>query len=116
MNMRSTEISITLRIPVPINSDGTGISRIDCFWDDNGIAYEIEAIKDACDDAQNIPIIQYDENGKQTVVGVADKLVYEDGCVIVTGRILAGGTNEDVVFTSNKDVTSMEIKSIGFGV
>lgn len=114
--MRSTEIGITLRIPVPINSDGTGICKMDCFRDDNGIVYEIEAIKDACDDAENIPIIQYDENGQQKVIGVADKLVYEDGCMIVAGRIFAGGTNEDVIFTSSKDVTSMEINSIGFGV
>ncbi len=116
MNMRSVEIGITLRIPVPVNFDGTGICKMDCFRDDNGIVYEINAIKDACDEAENIPIIQYDENGQRTVVGVADKLVYEDGCMIVTGKIFAGGTNEDVIFTPSKDVTSMEIESIGFGV
>ncbi len=114
--MRSTEIGITLRIPVPVNSCGTGICKTDCFKDDNGIVYEIEAIKDACDGLVNVPIIQYDENGQQKVVGIADKLEYEDGCIYVTGRIYAGGTNEDVVFTSTKDITSMEINAIGFGV
>lgn len=116
VNMRSTEIGITLRIPVPINSFGTGICKTDCFKDNNGIVYEIEAIKDACDGIVDVPIIQWDENGQQKVVGVANKLEYEDGCVIVTGRIFAGGTNEEVIFTSTKDVTSMEISSIGFGI
>lgn len=114
--MRSTEIGITLRIPIPINSTGTGICKTDCFRDDNGIVYEIEAIKDACDGIGDIPIIQYDENGQRKVIGVADKIEYEDGCLYVTGRIYAGGTNEEVVLTSTKDVTSMEIESIGFGV
>lgn len=110
--MRCTGIDITLRIPTHTNSYGTGICKIDCFKDNNGVVYEIESIKGACEQAENIPIVKCDKNGKRSVIGVANRLEYKGGYLVVTGSLFAGGTAEEVVFTSTGDVTSMDIESI----
>ena len=114
--MRCEPIDIHAKMPVPINSDGTGICKIPCYKDANGVVYEIEAVKSACAAAEDLPIVRYDDNGKTVVIGAVKSIRYENGNVEVEGTLFGGGTSEDVIFSSTKNVVEMSIKSVGLGV
>ncbi len=95
--MRCESIDIRARIPVPINSDRTGICKIPCLKDSNGVVYEIEAIKFACEEAEDWLIIQYDDAGNTVVIGVANSIYYKDGYIEVEGTLFGGGTSEEFI-------------------
>ena len=82
--------------------------------DDNHVSYSIPAIRKACETASNLPIIQYDEQGTEKVVGVTQSIKWNPhGFVEVDGLLLFGGTSENVEFW-NDNVVSMELNSVGF--
>jgi len=114
--MRCESIDIHAKLPVPINSDGTGVCKIPCFKDANGVIYEIEAVKSACEEAKNLPIIRYDNDGNSVAIGVVKSICYKDGCIEVEGTLFGGGTSEEIIFSSTKDVVEMNIESVGLGV
>ena len=114
--MRCESIDIQARIPVPINSDGTGICKTPCFKDANGVVYEIEAVKSACEEAKGLPIVRYNDDGNAVVIGAAKSIRYRDGYIEVDGTLFGGGTSEEVVLSSTSDVVEMNIEHIGLGV
>ena len=115
--MRIESIDICVSMRVPINCDGTGVCKIPCFKDANGVVYEETAIKDACEEANgsNLPIIRYNDSGDPVVIGVAKSVRYQNGYIDIEGSLFAGGTSEEIIFTSTKDVCEMTIESIGLG-
>lgn len=114
--MRCESIDIQARMPVPINSNGTGICKTPCFKDANGVVYDVEAIKSACEEAKDLPIIRYSDDGNAVVIGVTKSIRYKDGYIEVDGTLFGGGTSEEIVFSSTKDVVEMNIESVGLGV
>lgn len=115
--MRCTEVQIHAKIPVPTNSDGNNIYTVPCFRDGNNVVYQIEAIKDACDEAGCLPIIRYKDDGSSEVIGIANSIQWnQDGFIEVDGVLRFGGTSEEIIFDSVKDVVSMTIESIGLGI
>lgn len=118
--MRSENIRVHIEIPIQVNSTGTSPHfTCDCFRDKNGTVYELQAIKNACDDANKnqLPIIQYNDDGEPVPIGIAHTVKYNPaGYIEIDGVIKFGGTSEEIDFSSTKDVTSMEIESIGFSV
>jgi hypothetical protein len=101
--MRSKIIKTSLEIPVNINKP-----------DENGVFYTEDAIINACNNANNQPIIMYLPNGESKVVGIANNVRYESGNILVDGTIFYGGTEESVLFDDNKKIVSMSIN--GFGI
>lgn len=115
--MRCEHIRIHVEIPVPINSDGTNCYKAECYKDLNGVVYEVQAIKDACEEASELPIVRYNESGKAIPIGIANSIRWnEKGYIEVDGVLFFGGTNEEYIFSSTKDVVSMDIESFGFDV
>lgn len=100
--MRCNDIQVILKIPVPIDKP-----------DGNGVMYKEDAIKKACDKANGCPITRYDDNGNEIPIGVANKVEYSDGFILIDGISFYGGTN-DIIKSLDKDIiTSMEITSFG---
>ena len=84
--------NIRIHVEIPIYAD-----KNNCFCDDNHVSYSIPAIRKACETASNLPIIQYDEQGTEKVVGVAQSIKWNPhGFIEVDGQLLFGGTNETV--------------------
>lgn len=61
--------NIRIHVEIPVYAD-----KNNCFCDDNHVSYSIPAIRKACETASNLPIIQYDEQGTEKVVGVAQSI------------------------------------------
>lgn len=101
--MRTGIIKTSLEIPVPIDKP-----------DLNGVMYTEKAIIDACEKANNLPIVMYGLDDNTKVIGVATKVKYEDGHILVNGCFRYGGTEETVVFGDENKIVSMEI--VGFGI
>lgn len=114
--MRCESIDIRAKMPVPVNSDGTGICKIPCFQDANGTVYEIEAVKLACEEAKDLPIIRYDNCGNAIIIGVTSSIRYKDGYVEVEGTLFGGGTSEEIIVSSTQDIVEMSIERVGLGV
>lgn len=118
--MRCENIRVRMEIPVKVNSEGTNpCFATACFKDGNGVVYELQAIKDACTeaDAKNIPIIQYNDGGEPVIIGIVDAIRYnESGFIELDGVIKFGGTSEEIVFSSTKDVVEMTLESVGVSV
>ena len=114
--MRSSEIQIHAKIPVPTDGNKYNANAVPRFHDKNGVVYQIKAIQDACDKAQNLPIIQRGDNGKEDIVGMAHSIKWNpDGFIEIDGVLRLGGTSESVTFGSDGDIFSMEITAIGLG-
>ena len=110
--MRCAGIKIHAKIPVPTNSDGNNIYTVPCFRDCNDVVYQIDAIRDACDEAGSIPIIRYKDDGSSEVIGIAHSIQWnQDGFIEVDGILWFGGTSEEIIFDSVKDAISMTIES-----
>lgn len=110
--MRCSNIKFHADIPVPTNSDRYGLP---CFCDANGRTYEISAVENACENAKDLPVIRYDSNGEEIVVGVANAKWNKEGFIEVDGVLRHGGTCEEVELSFSKDVMAMRIDAIGFG-
>lgn len=61
--------NIRIHVEIPVYAD-----KNNCFCDDNHVSYSIPAIREACETASNLPIIQYDEQKTEKVVGVAQSI------------------------------------------
>lgn len=86
--------NIRIHVEIPVYAD-----KNNCFCDDNHVSYSIPAIREACETASNLPIIQYDEQGTEKVVGVAQSIKWNPhGFIEVDGLLLFGGTSENVEF------------------
>ena len=110
-------IQIHAKIPVPTNSDGDNIYKMPCFRDENGVVYQIEAIKDACEESEPwLPIIRYKDDGQAETIGVARTVKWNpEGFIEVDGVLRFGGTSEEIIFDTVKNVTDMTIEAIGLG-
>lgn len=107
--MRCKKIRIHVEIPVYADTN-------DYFCDDNHVSYSIPAIRKACENASNLPIIQYDEQGVEKVVGVAQSIKWNPhGFIEADGLLLFGGTNEAVELGKDDCVISMELNAVGLG-
>ena len=103
--------NIRIHVEIPIYAD-----KNNCFCDDNHVSYSIPAIRKACETASNLPIIQYDEQGTEKVVGVAQSIKWNPhGFIEVDGQLLFGGTNETVELGRDDCVVSMELSTVGLG-
>lgn len=102
--------NIRIHVEIPVYAD-----KNNCFCDDNHVSYSIPAIHKACETASNLPIIQYDEQGTEKVVGVAQSIKWNPhGFIEVDGLLFFGGTSESVEFWNDDNVVSMELNSVGF--
>lgn len=102
--------NIRIHVEIPVYAD-----KNNCFCDDNHVSYSIPAIREACETASNLPIIQYDEQGTEKAVGVAQSIKWNPhGFIEVDGLLLFGGTSENVEFGNDDNVVSMELNSVGF--
>ena len=101
--MRCNNIKLTLSIPIRINEP-----------DGNGNVYTEEAVINACKNAVNMPIVQYDSEGKEIPIGVATSVDYSNGFIWVEAKAWHGGTHDLVNQIIDKTITSMEI--LGFGI
>lgn len=112
--MRCTDIQIYAKIPVPINSNDDNACSVPCFRDGNGYVYQIDAIKNACEESDTgIPIIRHKDDGQAEMVGVVKTVKWNpEGFIEVDGSLQFGGTSEWVVFDDNKNVEFMAIRSI----
>lgn len=100
--------NIRIHVEIPVYAD-----KNNCFCDDNHVSYSIPAIREACETASNLPIIQYDEQGTEKVVGVAQSIKWNPhGFIEVDGLLLFGGTSENVEFGNDDNVVSMELNSL----
>lgn len=100
--MRCNNIEVTIKIPVKPNEP-----------DENGTIYTENAIIEACEKANNLPIITYNEKGEQVPIGYANNVQYVDNYIVIEGYTYAGGTMDTVILDKNK-VISMEV--VGFGL
>ena len=115
--MRYSNIRFHAEIPIPVNSDGSDPNiKMPSFFDHNGVTYEIQAIKAACDGVSKAPIICHGNGETDRAIGIANSAHWNDaGYIEVEGIIFFAGTNEEVIFSCSKDVVSMDIDSFGFG-
>lgn len=101
--MRSENIEVTIKIPVPIDKP-----------DGNGIMYDVNAIKKACECATGNPIEVEDSDSNFKSIGVASKVRFVEGggYIEIEGVVLNGGTCERVDII-DKMVKGMTITSFG---
>lgn len=101
--MRSENIEVTIKIPVPINKP-----------DGNCVMYDVNAIKKACENATGSPFEVEDSDGKFKPVGVASKVnfIEDGGYIYVEGSVWSGGTCEQVDII-DRMVKGMTITSFG---
>ena len=103
--------NIRIHVEIPVHADINN-----CFCDDNHVSYSIPAIRKSCETASNLPIIQYDEQGTEKVVGVTQSIKWNPhGFIEVDGLLLFGGTNETVEFGKDDCIVSMELSAVGLG-
>lgn len=108
--MRTDNINITLKMPLPINNP-----------DRNGVMYSKEAFQKAFEDAKNKPLEILLNNGSRTPIGVIQDITYiEDefgDYALVNGRIMYGGTCEYIQDLEKVSgvITSMTLASVGIG-
>ena len=115
--------NIRIHVEIPIYAD-----KNNCFCDDNHVSYSIPAIRKACETASNLPIIQYDEQGTEKVVGVAQSIkwnplmkkiamtmtsrtYYETG--IETPEILGSGSSFSSVITTSDENEAFQVYRSG---
>ena len=121
--MLCENIKIHLSIPVPQNSFGNHVCLTPpSYKDPNGIAYEIDAIKDACMDidlgVDDLPIGIYLPNDEIKDIGKVTEIKYSSaGTIEVDGVLTYGGTEEFIASDSVKKnhVVSMDIDRIMIG-
>ena len=108
--MRTDNINITMKIPLPVNNP-----------DRNGVMYSKEAFKKAFEDVNGKPLEVLLNNGNRTPIGVIQDMSYVEDkfgdYALVNGRIMYGGTCEyiqDLEKTSGV-ITSMTLVSVGIG-
>lgn len=115
--MRCTDIQIHAKIPVSTSSNDDNAGSVPCFRDGNGYVYQIDAIKNACEEScAGIPIIRYKDDGQAETIGIAQTVKWnQDGFIEVDGTLRFGGTSENVIFDAVNNVASMTIVAIGLG-
>lgn len=103
IDIRSEYIGVTFKIPVPVDKP-----------DGNGIMFNIDAIKKACENFTSRPLEYVDKDGASTVIGTCDsiKFLEDENVVWVDGYVWHGGTCESVDLL-DKIVNNMTITSFG---
>ena len=56
----------------------------------------------------------YDSNNKAKIKGIANKVEYKNGNILVDGYLFYGGTEETVIFDDENKIISMEL--MGFEI
>ena len=103
--------NIRIHVEIPVYAD-----KIDCFCDNNHVSYSIPAIRKACETTSSLPIIHYDGQGAEKVVGVAQSIKWNPhGFIEVDGQLFFGGTCETVELGKGDCVVSMELSTVGLG-
>ena len=114
--MRCANIRIHAEIPILAETNDGASATGSTFCDGNGVVYSVEAVRKACENIGNLPIIQYDEHGAKKVVGIVKSIKWNpEGFVEVNGFLRFGGTCEDVIFDKTETVIEMKITEIGLG-
>jgi len=105
--VRCNNIEIKLKIPIPINEP-----------DGNGNIYAEDAIAKACADVEDLPIIQYNSEGKEIPIGVVTNASYSQGYICAEGIICNGGTGEIAYLydriKTDKVITKIKFTHFGF--
>lgn len=86
------------------------------FSDENGVVYSVEAVKRACANAREIPVVRYDKFGERRILGVAKTFQYDpdDFSVVIEGCLEFGGTSDLVVACGTEEqITSMKFTEVG---
>lgn len=103
--------NIRIHVEIPVYAD-----KNDCFCDNNHVSYSIPAIRKACETTSNLPIIHYDGQGTEKVVGFAQSIKWNPhGFIEVDGQLFSGGTTETVELGKDDCVVSMELSTVGLG-
>lgn len=109
--MRFERIEFTIKLPLTEIERDSGEKTY--YKDANGVLYDPEAVKEACEKTGSLPIRQYDPHGKETVTGIAESIEYTDGSLLVKGFFLGGGTSEAVSRADSGEIYEMVFKEIG---
>ena len=114
--MRCKNIKFTAALPIEIDIPDKKTCVFPHFKDANNIVYEVEAIKQACETAKDLPIIRYKDDGSAETIGVAESICWNPtGFIEVNGVMWFGGSSEDVTLDSCNNVVHMSIQAIGIG-
>lgn len=103
--MRTENINLTMKMPLPINKP-----------DGNGVIYTKEAFMKAFKKAKGKPLEIIHDDGLSDVIGITHSIEYiedKDGDYgLVSASLYHGGTCEEVDFRDGF-VTSMKLSSVG---
>lgn len=108
--MRTDNINITMKMPLPVNNP-----------DRNGVMYSKEAFKKAFEDVNGKPLEVLLNNGNRTPIGVIQDITYVEDefgdYALVNGIIMYDGTCEYVqnLEKVSSVITSMTLASVGIG-
>jgi hypothetical protein len=112
--VRCANIRIHAEIPIPVDTNDAASATGTTFCDGNGVVYSVEAIRQSCENIEDLPIIQRDEHGVEKVVGFTQSIRWNPhGFIEVDGLLLFGGTNETVEFGKDNCIVSMELRAEG---
>ena len=114
--MRCANIRIHAEIPILAETNDGASATGSTFCDGNGVVYSVEAVRKACENIGNLPIIQCDEHGAEKVVGIAQSIRWNPhGFIEMDGLLFFGGTSETVEFGKDDRVISMKLTAVGSG-
>lgn len=72
--MEDKGVQVTIKIPIVTNKPNK-----------NGIIFTEESIRNACITGENAPLITYDTEDKENIIGIIKNVEYVDGSLVVDG-------------------------------
>ena len=122
--MKCRNAKLHIEIPIEVNSNGSSpYYTSKCFKDENGITYELAAIKDAAryatEDKDIIPImLQIGSKDEKIEIGNANLIKWnKDGYIEVDGVLNFISTiSDEYIFSSDKDIIDFTISEIIIGI
>lgn len=122
--MKCRNAKLHIEIPIEVNSNGSSpYYTSKYFKDENGITYELAAIKDAAryatEDKDIIPImLQIGSKDEKIEIGSANLIKWnKDGYIEVDGVLNFISTiSDEYIFSSDKDIIDFTISEIIIGI
>lgn len=108
--MKSYNIKVHAEIPIHTFINEVEKSPYLYFRDGNLNSYSIQAVREACEKASNLPIIKRDNLGLGKIIGFAQSIKWsQNGYIEVDGLLMSAEINETAEFGADKHIVSMEI-------
>lgn len=108
--MKCYNIKVHAEIPIHTIIEEAGESPYLYYRDGNLNPHSIQAVREACENASNLPIIKRDNLGLGKIVGFAQSIKWNpNGYIEVDGFLFSGETNETAEFGADEHIVSMEL-------